>query len=260
MKKITQHEKLCWKSPDFVEKCWSFIFLRLAKGIPRIRNLFCKFVQILMPQTFFYTLFIFLMNNALFVIHSIIHSIVQQKYSFKKFIHSKKHANYSFKEFIHSKKIQNYSFKKFIHSRNSKISHSKKCLFKLKMDYCPGLVSADLLMLLMHCCCWCADAAELGPGIARRPFYSNLLQLKFLNVYWLKSLNICKQICFLMMTHWCACGPFSSNLPKFLAKSTIFPLKVHFGHSIRNSAHTPSVPCVTNIRFDWCLIALKEQI
>ena len=121
-------------------------------------------------------------------------------------------------------------------------------------------VAADAMLLLMHCCCWCADAAELGPGIARRPFYSNLLQLKFLNVYWLKSLNICKQICFLMMTHWCACGPFSSNLPKFLAKSTIFPLKVHFGHSIRNSAHTPSVPCVTNIRFDWCLIALKEQI
>ena len=66
---------------------------------------------------FFHTLIIFLMNNALFVIHSIIHSIVQQKYSFKKFIHSKKHANYSFKEFIHSKKIQNYSFKKFIHSK-----------------------------------------------------------------------------------------------------------------------------------------------
>ena len=52
------------------------------------------------------------MNNALFVIHSIIHSIVQQKYSFKKFIHSKKHANYSFKEFIHSKKS------KIIHSKN----------------------------------------------------------------------------------------------------------------------------------------------
>ena len=131
----------------------------------------------------------------------------------------------------------------------------------LLMNCCCWFADAsDALLLLIYWCCWCADAAELGPGIARRPFYSNLLQLKFLNVYWLKSLNICKQICFLMMTHWCACGPFSSNLPKFLAKSTIFPLKVHFGHSIRNSAHTPSVPCVTNIRFDWCLIALKEQI
>ena len=92
------------------------------------------FVQILMPRTFFHTAFIFLMNNAIFVIHSIIHSIVQQNYSFKEFIHSKKHANYSFKDFIHSKKIQNNSFKKFIHSRkhanysfkkNSKIIHSK---------------------------------------------------------------------------------------------------------------------------------------
>ena len=69
-----------------------------------------------MPRTFFHTAFIFLMNNAIFVIHSIIHSIVQQNYSFKEFIHSKKHANYSFKEFIHSKKIQNYSFKENIHS------------------------------------------------------------------------------------------------------------------------------------------------
>ena len=69
------------------------------------------------------------MNNALFVIHSIIHSIVQQKYSFKKFIHSKKHANYSFKEFIHSKKIQNYSFKEFIHSNWKK-------LFKMRSKIC----------------------------------------------------------------------------------------------------------------------------
>ena len=90
-----------------------------------------------MPQTFFHTSFIFLMNNALFVIHSIIHSIVQQKYSFKKFIHSKKHANYSFKEFIHSKKIQNYSFKKFIHSRKSKIIHSKKIFIQVKNGLSP---------------------------------------------------------------------------------------------------------------------------
>ena len=63
------------------------------------------------------------MNNALFVIHSIIHSIVQQ--------------NYSFKEFIHSKKIQNYSFKKFIHSRKSKIIHSKKIFIQVKNGLSP---------------------------------------------------------------------------------------------------------------------------
>ena len=104
-----------------------------------------------MPQTFFHTSFIFLMNNALFVIHSIIHSIAQQNYSFKEFIHSKKHENYSFKEFIHSKKIQNYSFKdfihskkiqnnsfkKFIHSRKSKIIHSKKIFIQVKNGLSP---------------------------------------------------------------------------------------------------------------------------
>ena len=77
------------------------------------------------------------MNNALFVIHSIIHSIVQQNYSFKEFIHSKKHANYSFKDFIHSKKIQNNSFKKFIHSRKSKIIHSKKIFMQVKNGLSP---------------------------------------------------------------------------------------------------------------------------
>ena len=56
------------------------------------------------------------MNNAIFVIHSIIHSIVQQNYSFEEFIHSKKIQNDSFKDFINSRKIQNYSFKKNIHS------------------------------------------------------------------------------------------------------------------------------------------------
>ena len=33
-----------------------------------------------------------------FLIHSKIHSIVRQKYSFKEFIHSKTESNYSFKE------------------------------------------------------------------------------------------------------------------------------------------------------------------
>ena len=88
-------------------------------------------------KLFFHTSFIFLMNNALFVIHSIIHSIIQWKYSFKEFIHSKKHENYSFKEFIHSKKIQNYSFKKFIHSRKSKIIHSKKIFIQVKNGLSP---------------------------------------------------------------------------------------------------------------------------
>ena len=75
------------------------------------------------------------MNNAIFVIHSIIHSIVQQNYSFKEFIHSKKHANYSFKDFIHSKKIQNNSFKKFIHSRKSKIIHLFAPLRNIETKY-----------------------------------------------------------------------------------------------------------------------------
>ena len=67
--------------------------------------------------------FIFLMNDALFFIHLIIHSIVRQKYSFKEFIHSKKIQNDPFKEFIHSKKIQNYSFKESIYSKKSKSIH-----------------------------------------------------------------------------------------------------------------------------------------
>ena len=112
-----------------------------------------------MPRTFFHTAFIFLMNNAIFVIHSIIHSIVQQNYSFKEFIHSKKHANYSFKEFIHSKKIQNYSFKdfihskkiqnnsfkKFIHSRKSKIIHSKKIFIQVKNGLSPMATVAPFI-------------------------------------------------------------------------------------------------------------------
>ena len=126
------------------------------KVSPEFTIFYCKpwlihFVQIWMPQTFFHTLFIFLMKNALFVIHSIIQSIIQWKYSFKEFIHSKKHENYSFKEFIHSKKIQNYSFKdfihskkiqnnsfkKFIHSRKSKIIHSKKIFIQVKNGLSP---------------------------------------------------------------------------------------------------------------------------
>ena len=75
-----------------------------------------------------------------FLIHSKIHSIVQQKYSFKEFIHSKKHANYSFKDFIHSKKIQNNSFKKFIHSRKSKIIHSKKLFIQMKNGLLPRAI------------------------------------------------------------------------------------------------------------------------
>ena len=137
-----KYEKLSWKSPDFVKKSWSFTFQRLAKGIPRIHNLLLQalintFCSNFDATNFFHTSFIFLMNNALFVIHSIIHSIVQQNYSFKEFIHSKKHANYSFKDFIHSKKIQNNSFKKFIHSRKSKIIHSKKIFIQVKNGLSP---------------------------------------------------------------------------------------------------------------------------
>ena len=139
-----KYEKLSWKSPDFVKKSWSFTFQRLAKGIPRIHNLLLQalintFCSNFDATNFFHTSFIFLMNNTLFVIHSIIHSIIQWKYSFKEFIHSNKHENYSFKEFIHSKKIKKYSFKKFIHSRKSKIIHSKKYSFKWKTDYRPWL-------------------------------------------------------------------------------------------------------------------------
>ena len=95
-------------------------------------------------KLFFHTSFFFLMNNALFVIHSIIHSIVQRNYSFKEFIHSKKHANYSFKDFIHSKKIQNNSFKKFIHSRKSKIIHSKKIFIQVKNGLSPMATHRDI--------------------------------------------------------------------------------------------------------------------
>ena len=82
------------------------------------------------------------------MIHSRIHSIIRQKYSFKEFIHSKKHANYSFKEFIHSKKS------KIIHSKNLFIqigkSYSKLEVKYVKVKYeklswkSPDLVKAHL--------------------------------------------------------------------------------------------------------------------
>ena len=53
-----------------------------------------------------------------FFIHSKIHSIVRQKYSFK--------------EFIHSIVRQKYSFKEFIHSKNNLIIHSMKIFIFLK--------------------------------------------------------------------------------------------------------------------------------
>ena len=168
-------------------------FFSLLSLLGPIRS---PFVQILMTIGLFCTLFIFLMNDALFVIHSIIHSTVQQKYSFKKFIHSKKHANYSFKEFIHSKKIQNYSFKKFIHSKkiqnysfkkfihskkneknipsknlfikkNPKLFIQKKYSFKWKMDYRPGLLWEALLAKI-----WWEEAQKHFNGPGRRPLFS----------------------------------------------------------------------------------------
>ena len=55
-----------------------------------------------------------------FLIHIIIHLIVQQKYSFKEFIHSKENQKYSFKEFIHSKNnLIIHSIKIFIFWKNA---------------------------------------------------------------------------------------------------------------------------------------------
>ena len=85
----------------------------------------------------FYSFFLWITH---FFIHSIIHSIVRQKYSFKEFIHSKKIQNYLFKEFIHSKKIQNYSFKESIHSKKSKIIHSKKIFIQVKNGLSPRAI------------------------------------------------------------------------------------------------------------------------
>ena len=99
----------------------------------------CKPWWTIFVQFLRHTLFIFLMINALFF-HSIIHSIVQQKYSFKEFIHSKKIQNYPFKEFIHSKKIQNYSFKESIHSKKSKIIPSKKIFIQVKNVLSPRAI------------------------------------------------------------------------------------------------------------------------
>ena len=59
-----------------------------------------------------------------FLIHSKIHSIVQQKYSFKEFIHSIVRQKYSFKEFIHSKNnLIIHSMKIFIFFEKCHIGH-----------------------------------------------------------------------------------------------------------------------------------------
>ena len=110
-------KKLSQKSPGFVKKSWSSTFQRLTKGIPRIHSLLLQaLINTFCPNfdatNFFHTSFIFLINNVLLDIHSIIHSIVQQNYSFKEFIHSRKHANYSFIPKKKSKSI--HSFNKWL--------------------------------------------------------------------------------------------------------------------------------------------------
>ena len=75
----------------------------------------CKMGRFFPLKTHFYSYFLQIMH---FLIHSKIHSIVRQKYSFK--------------EFIHSIVWQKYSFKEFIHSKNNLIIHSMKIFIFLK--------------------------------------------------------------------------------------------------------------------------------
>ena len=72
-----------------------------------------------------------------FFIHSKIHSIVRQKYSFKEFIHSIVRQKYSFKEFIHSKNNL------MIDSFNENINFLEKCRIGhpyLKVTVIPALL------------------------------------------------------------------------------------------------------------------------
>ena len=71
----------------------------------------------------FVTIYSFFFWTSHIFIHSIIHSNVCWKYSFK--------------EYIHSTKKENYPFKEFIHSIQSKIVHSKKIFIQVKNGLSP---------------------------------------------------------------------------------------------------------------------------
>ena len=75
-----------------------------------------------------------------FFIHSKIHSIVRQKYSFR--------------EFIHSIVRQKYSFKDFIHSKNNLIIHSMKILIFLKNAVSPTPISISRNYSLFSLSSW----------------------------------------------------------------------------------------------------------
>ena len=99
-------------------KLFQFIFLTFF-------HIQCIFFHILNILHIFFTLYSFFLWITHFFIHSIIHSIMRCKYSFK--------------EFIHSKILANYSFNKFIHSKKSEIIHSMK-IFNWKWGYRTPLV------------------------------------------------------------------------------------------------------------------------
>ena len=109
-------------------KLFQFIFLTFFH-IQRI------FVHILNILHMFFALYSFFLWITHFFIHSIIHSIMRCKYSFK--------------EFIHSKILANYSFNKFIHSKKSEIIHSMKIFIHLKMDYRPPLSRDDQILFIL---------------------------------------------------------------------------------------------------------------
>ena len=95
-------------------KLFQFIFLTFF----HIQRIFSHILDIL--HTFF-TLYSFFLWITHFFIHSIIHSIMRCKYSFK--------------EFIHSKILANHSFNKFIHSKKSEIIHSKQAQTIMRCDH-----------------------------------------------------------------------------------------------------------------------------
>ena len=151
IQQIIQFKKFKNYSKIIQFKKFKKVFIQIGKIIPAWEN-----SEKMQNGPFFSakrTCYSFFLWISHFFIHSKIHSIVRQKYSFKEFIHS------IVRQKIHSKNLFIQKISKTIYSKNSfiqrrsKIIHSKnlfiqknpklfiqrKYSFKWKMDYRPGL-------------------------------------------------------------------------------------------------------------------------
>ena len=143
-------------------KLFQFIFLTFF----HIQHIF---FHILNNLHIFFTLYSFFLWITHFFIHSIIHSIMRCKYSFK--------------EFIHSKILANYSFNKFIHSKKSEIIHSMKIFIHLKngLSPTPTVIPGPVIIFPRH-----KFSVVPGGGMVW-PRYRTAAQLHEVNQPWLHS-------------------------------------------------------------------------